>query len=83
MDNQFLITLLQLEHAVLSYVVWFGVFSVFLVVAFNLKSESRLHRLCLVASALSIFAPVLHFLTRLIIVFVTDGQFQLPIPALE
>jgi hypothetical protein len=79
MENQFLVMLFQMEQAALSYVVWLGALSVFLVFAFNLKSESRLHRIFWIAAALSIAAPLLHFTTRLILAYGTDGQFQLPI----
>jgi len=83
MENQFLVTLLQMEQAAMSYVVWLGVLSIFLAFAFNLKPESRLHRIFWVASALSVLAPVLHYTTRLILAYGTEGQFQLTIPKEE
>ncbi|MCR4304901.1 MAG: TraM recognition domain-containing protein [Gallionella sp.] len=83
MENQFLVMLLQMEQTVLSYVVWLGWLSVFLVLAFNLKPESRLHRIFWFASAMSVIAPVLHFTTRLILAYGTEGQFQLTIPKEE
>jgi len=83
MENQLLVMLLQMEQTVLSYTAWLGLLSAFLVFAFNLKPESRLHRTFWIASALSVFAPFLHYTTRLILSYGTDGQFQLLIPPEE
>jgi hypothetical protein len=80
MENQFLVTLLKMEQSLLSYAVWLGVLSMFLVFVFNLKPESRLHRISWIAFALSLLAPLLHFSTRMILAYGTDGRFQLPIP---
>jgi hypothetical protein len=80
MENQFLVTLLKMEQSLLSYAVWLGVLSMFLVFVFNLKPESRLHRIFWTAFALSLLAPLLHFSTRVILAYGTDGRFQLPIP---
>lgn len=80
MENQFLVTLLQMEQAAMSYAVWLGVLSVFLILAFNLKPESRWHRILWIASAFSVLAPVLHYTTRLILAYASDGQFLLPLP---
>lgn len=83
MENQFWVTLYEMEQSILSYAVWLGVLSVFLVFAFNLKPASRMHRNFWIASALSVLAPVLHFTTKLILVYGTKGQFQIPIPKEE
>lgn len=83
MENTFLSMLLQSEQMVMSYVVWLGGLSIFLVLAFNLKPESRLHRIYWIASALSVSAPALYYITRTILAYGTEGEFLLPIPRPE
>ncbi|NNM68365.1 MAG: TraM recognition domain-containing protein [Gallionella sp.] len=83
MENQLLSTLLQLEQMVLGYSVWLGGFSAFFIFAFNLKPESKFHRICWMLAALSMISPTLHFAGKLFFAYETGGEIQLLIPILE
>lgn len=83
MENQLLSTLLQIEQMVLGYSVWLGALSAFLVFAFNLKPDSKFHRICWMLAALSVFSPTLHFAAKLFFAFETGGEIQLLIPIME
>jgi hypothetical protein len=83
MENHLLSMLLQLEQMMLSYSAWLGGLSIFLVFAFNLKPDSRFHRIFWTLGALSLFAPLLHLMAKLIFAYGTKGEIQLLIPIPE
>lgn len=82
MSPEFLIPVYQWHLQNIEFFAWIGAFSIFIVAAFNLQKESKLHKIFWALASLSLLAPVLHSLIYLLINYSTDGRVSPPLPHL-
>lgn len=80
MEKELLINIYKWEQLLLNVSVYMGFLTAFFVFAFNLKPESRLHRLYWILGGTSFLAPALHYGMNLLLAWQTAGSIQAPLP---
>ena len=80
MPKSIIVSIYEWEQIAFQISIFMGVLSAFFVFAFNLKPESRAHRLYWILAGTSLLAPAMYFAMNWFLSRATAGTFQVPLP---
>lgn len=82
MDNQIVIKIYEWGNGAANVSAYLGFFSLFVIVALNLKNESKRHVLTWSLFSVSLLSPLTYFLTKISLLRITESNFVMPLPEL-